>query len=206
MGEPIVRARAWAAEAVALRGARQAVAVAVFAVLTALSANVMVRLPGVPVPVTMQTLVVVLAGALIGPRLGAASQLTYLAAGALGIPVFHGGFAGIAHLLGPTGGYLLAFPAAAFVTGMVAGTPRVAAARELPRTARVWGSVRVALALAAGAATILVGGVAQLAVYLGDPLRAVQLGVVPFLLGDALKVLAGLLVASRLRSRTLGLV
>ncbi|HLU24314.1 MAG TPA: biotin transporter BioY [Longimicrobiales bacterium] len=205
MGEAIVKARAWAAEAVALRGARQAIGVAVFAVLTALSAYVVVRLPGIPVPVTMQTLVVILAGALLGPRLGAASQVTYLAAGVMGIPVFHGGFAGFAHLLGPTGGYLLAFPAAAFVTGVVAGQA-LRAGREESGFARAWGVTRVALALAAGAATILAGGVAQLAIHLGDPVRAVQLGVVPFLLGDALKVVAGLLVALRLRSRTLGLV
>src|SRR5690606_41829005 len=113
MGEAIVKARAWAAEAVALRGARQAIGVAVFAVLTALSAYVVVRLPGIPVPVTMQTLVVILAGAPLGPRLAAASQVTYLAAGGMGLPLLPGGPPALPPLPGPSAGYPLASPAGA---------------------------------------------------------------------------------------------
>ena len=75
------------------------------------------EIPHQPVPFTLQTMVVLLAGAFLGPRNGAISQLLYLGAGALGLPVFAGGAPGFLHLIGPTGGYLLAFPAAAAVTG-----------------------------------------------------------------------------------------
>jgi biotin transport system substrate-specific component len=86
-----------------------------FAFLTALSAQIIV--PIKPVPVTMQTLIVLLAGAFLGSKNGMASQFTYLAAGVIGIPVFAGLSFGIPTLLGPTGGYLISFPVAAFVVG-----------------------------------------------------------------------------------------
>ena len=91
-------------------------AAAIFAALTALSARVQVHLPFTPVPVTGQVFCVLVAGAVLGARLGFVSQVQYLAAGAAGLPVFaHGG--GPAALLGPTGGYLIGFPLAAAVTG-----------------------------------------------------------------------------------------
>jgi biotin transport system substrate-specific component len=91
-------------------------AVTAFAALTALGARAQVRLPFTPVPVTGQVFCVLLAGAVLGARLGFVSQVEYLAAGAAGLPVFsHGG--GPAALLGPTGGYLLGFPLAALVVG-----------------------------------------------------------------------------------------
>ena len=86
-----------------------------FAIATALGARV--EIPHQPVPYTLQTLVVLLAGAILGARNGAISQVMYLAAGVLGAPVFSGGSFGIAKLLGPTGGYLLSFPIAAAAVG-----------------------------------------------------------------------------------------
>ena len=86
-----------------------------FAFLTALSAQIIV--PIKPVPITMQTLIVFLAGAFLGSKNGMASQFTYLAAGIIGIPVFAGLSFGLPVLLGPTGGYLISFPVAAFVIG-----------------------------------------------------------------------------------------
>jgi biotin transport system substrate-specific component len=192
MGEALLQVRRLAGtEIVMSRPARYALAVATFALLTALGAYIAVPLPGTPVPVTFQTLAVILAGALLGPRLGAASQLAYLAAGAAGLPVFSAARAGLLPLLGPTGGYLLAFPLAAYVVGRVAGTGRV-------------GTPRLALALSLGAATILAGGTAQLALLTGESALALALGLAPFLWGDALKILSALLIAGRLRSRTLG--
>src|SRR5687767_13940952 len=73
-----------------------------------------------PIPVTGQSFAVLLTGALLGSRLGAAAVIAYLIEGAVGLPFFAGGAAGIARFFGPTGGYLLAFPAAAFVTGAFA--------------------------------------------------------------------------------------
>lgn len=89
-----------------------------FSLLTALSAQVVI--PMWPIPITGQTFAVVLAGAMLGSRLGAITMITYLIEGAVGLPFFAGGQGGIAHLLGPTGGYLIAFPAAAFITGAFA--------------------------------------------------------------------------------------
>jgi len=89
---------------------------AIFAAFTALGARVQVHLPFTPVPVTGQVFCVLLAGAVLGARLGFVSQVEYLAAGAAGLPVFaHGG--GPAALLGPTGGYLVGFPLAAAAVG-----------------------------------------------------------------------------------------
>lgn len=86
-----------------------------FAALTAIGAQM--EIPRQPVPYTLQTLFVLLAGALLGKRNGALSQLLYLTAGLLGLPVFSSGGFGLAKILGPTGGYLLSFPVAAFVVG-----------------------------------------------------------------------------------------
>jgi len=86
-----------------------------FSLLTALSAQVVI--PIGPVPMTGQTFAVLLTGALLGSRLGAMAMIAYLIEGASGLPFFYGGAAGLPHLLGPTGGYLLSFPAAAFITG-----------------------------------------------------------------------------------------
>ena len=97
---------------------RQAGLVIGFSLLMALSAQIVI--PVGTVPYTGQTFVVLLAGALLGSRLGAISMIVYLIEGASGLPFFSGGHAGIVHLMGPTGGYLIAFPAGAFITGAFA--------------------------------------------------------------------------------------
>jgi biotin transporter BioY len=89
-----------------------------FSLLMALSAQIVI--PIGPVPITGQTFVVLLTGALLGSRLGAITMIVYLVEGASGLPFFYGGSGGLAHLFGPTGGYLVAFPAAAFITGAFA--------------------------------------------------------------------------------------
>lgn len=116
MRERIATTLAAAPSGVRRRFAIDLAAVTAFAALTAVGARVQVHLPFTPVPVTGQVFCVLLAGALLGARLGFVSQVQYLAAGAAGLPVFaHGG--GPAALLGPTGGYLIGFPLAAAVTG-----------------------------------------------------------------------------------------
>ena len=89
-----------------------------FSLLMALSAQIVI--PVGAVPYTGQTFIVLLAGSLLGSRLGAISMIVYLLEGAIGLPFFSGGHGGIVHLMGPTGGYLIAFPAAAFITGAFA--------------------------------------------------------------------------------------
>ena len=89
-----------------------------FSLLTALAAQIVIPLG--PVPITGQTFAVLLSGALLGSRLGAVAMITYLIEGASGLPFFAGGHGGFIHLMGPTGGYLVTFPAAAFITGAFA--------------------------------------------------------------------------------------
>jgi biotin transport system substrate-specific component len=139
--------------------------------------------------------VVTLAGAVLGPYLGAASQVAYLMAGIAGLPVFSMG-GGFGYLLGPTGGYLLAYPLAAALTGLLCGRARQGAVIDF---------LRIALAMALGSVLILMLGWAQLALLTGNPARAFEVGVAPFLVGDILKITLGALLAMRLRPRTLGL-
>ena len=189
--------RAAALEVVPNRNARRVFAVAAFVTLTSLGAYAAVPLPGSAVPVTLQTLFVSLAGVLLGARLGAVAMTAYVLIGLMGAPVFSLGFGGPGVLLGPTGGYLLAFPLAAAVTGILA--PRRDATSPLA-------TLQLGLAILLGTLVWFAGGFAQLSLLLGDPLRAFAVGVVPFLLGDVVKTLLALLIARRLRIRTLGLL
>lgn len=175
---------------------RRVFAVAMFALLTAFSAHVSAPLPGTAVPVSLQTLMVLLSGMLLGAALGAAAQSAYLMAGAAGLPVFAAGF-GVPYLFGPTGGYLLAFPAAAAIAGAVAVRAR----------GPLW--VQVTMLTAAGLlATLMVyaGGTAQLTLLTGDATAALRLGVLPFLVGDLAKLALAVMVALRIRRRTLALL
>ncbi|NIM50237.1 MAG: biotin transporter BioY [Gemmatimonadales bacterium] len=172
---------------------RRSLAILAGAVLVALSAQVAIPLPGNPVPITLQVPAVLIVGGLLGPRLGAASMIVYLAFGAAGLPVFAPtGMPGVARLFGPTGGYLLAYPLAAALVALIIGH------------GRSW--LYLALGLVAGVAVIHVGGVAQLAILTGDVRTAVSLGSLPFLLLDVVKVLVAGLLIWRLRSKTRALL
>lgn len=153
-----------------------------FAATLAAAAQVAIPMPGTAVPFTLQPLVVVAAGLMLGPWLGAASMLVYLACGAAGLPVFAPiGAPGIARFLGPTGGYLFAFPAAAFLAGYVAQ-------RKPGFPGRFVGAM-------AGMVAIFVGGIAQLALLSGGLGPAIALGVTPFAALDVLKAFVAALVA-----------
>lgn len=184
--------RTWAVQdVVSDPRARRAVALVAFVLATAFGAQVAVRLPWTQVPMTLQPLFVILAGAVLGPRLGATAIASYVMLGAAGAPVFSNGAAGLPWLLGPTGGYLLAMPAAAFVVGTVAG--------------RAAGGARRLLGLSLGIATIYAGGVSWLVLLTGGDLAAaVTLGVVPFLVGDVTKILLAFFAAKTLRGTSFG--
>jgi biotin transport system substrate-specific component len=141
----------------------------------ALSAQIAIPLPFSPVPVTGQTLAVLLTGALLGSRRGGLCLLAYLVEGIVGLPVFAGGKAGLAHLLGPTGGYLVGFIAAAYITGLLAE--------------RGWdrrmGTTLLAMLL--GNAVIYAFGLSWLSVFTGIG-KALSLGFYPFISGDILKL------------------
>jgi len=178
-------------EVVPGRWTRRGVAVVAFVLATSLGAYAAVPLPWTPVPMTLQPLFIILAGALLGPWLGASAMAAYLALGMWGAPVFSGGGAGLPWLLGPTGGYLVAAPAAAFVTGWLAGGPAS-------------GTIRIAGALAAGVAVLYAGGLSQLSILTGGGIRGLlMLGVVPFVAGDLVKVAVAVVVARKARPSTL---
>jgi biotin transport system substrate-specific component len=176
--------------------ARRVFAVGLGALLVALAAQVVVPVPFSPVPMTLQPLAVLVVGGLLGAAGGLAALILYLTLGVLGLPVFAAGASGALHLAGPTGGYLLAFPIAAAVTGALVGRKA-----ELAK-----GSVlRVLLACALGMVIIHVGGVAQLALLGGDPTLALRVGFIPFLTGDLLKIglAAGLILLAGRKIRSL---
>lgn len=172
---------------------RRSAAILAGAMLVAFGAQAAIPLPGTPVPVTLQVPAVLIVGGLLGPRLGAASMVVYLVLGVGGLPVFAPlGAPGLARLIGPTGGYLLAAPLAAAATGRL-----VTLGRELK-----W----LALGLVAGVLVIHAGGVAQLLVLTGDAGVALSLGSLPFLLGDLLKILVAGLIIRRFGSSTRALL
>lgn len=165
-------------------------AVLVFAVLTAVGAHVAVPLGFTPVPMTLQTLFVLLAGLLLGPAAGAASQLLYLGLGLTGVPVFAMGGAGLPWLFGPTGGYLMAFPAAAALAGWIAG--------------RENGPVRTGAGIVAATALIFTLGAGWLSVVTELGSREVfASGVGPFLPGALVKAAIAWIVVRRTFARTL---
>lgn len=142
-------------------------------ILLALSAHI--KVPFYPVPVTMQTMLVLMIGMAFGPRLGFATIMAYLAQGAMGLPVFAGG-AGLAYMAGPTGGYLFGFAVAAIVTGFLAE--------------KGWGKSvgSTALAMVIGNIVIYAFGVTYLSSIVGGFDKAIQFGLAPFIYGDLLKI------------------
>ena len=154
---------------------RQAGLVIGFSLLTALSAQIVI--PMGPVPITGQTFAVLLTGALLGSRLGAITMIVYLIEGASGLPFFYGGAAGLPHLLGPTGGYLISFPAAAFITGAFAE--------------QGWDRkyLTAAAAMFAGSLVIMICGWLWFSyVTRTSPFIAFQLTVLKFIPGDIVKL------------------
>lgn len=175
-------------DAAPARGIRVA-SVVFMTALTAAAAQISVPLPFTQVPFTFQPTVVLLSGLVLGARLGAASQFLYLAAGIVGLPVFAASLSlppGAMRLLGPTGGYLMAYPVAAWVAGCCAK-------RGLDR--RYLTSV---LAMAAGLAVIYVCGTAWLAFFARTAAGsaatglqgAIAAGVAPFVVADVVKLAA----------------
>lgn len=151
--------------------------VALGSLVVALSAQAELRLPFTPVPVTLQPFAVLLVGAALGARRGMLALLAYLGEGALGLPVFAGGAAGVAKILGPSGGYLVGFVPAAFVTGFLAerGWDR--------RFLTTWA------AMALGSATLFACGLPWLAQFVGWE-NVLAAGLWPFVPGDIAKQLA----------------
>jgi biotin transport system substrate-specific component len=166
------------------RVAEQIGAVLFVTILTAVAAQVSIPLPFTPVPFTFQPMVVLLGAAALGPRLGMASQILYLSLGFAGLPVFAASSVlpqGAARLLGPTGGYLMAYPFAAFVAGWLAE-------RGFDRR-----YVTAVAAMVCGLAVVFAGGILWLTIASKPPVGlsgALATGFVPFIIPDLLKLLA----------------
>lgn len=154
--------------------------------LVALAARISLPLPFTPVPLTLQNFAVLLVGLLLGRRAGFAALVLYLTEGAAGLPVFSPmGLGGIAQLLGPTGGYLMAYPVVAYLAGWIAERDRSSFARS-------------ALAATLAEIFLFIAGVSWLMIFFHVPLvRAAQFGLYPFFFAEVMKVLLAAGIASR---------
>lgn len=156
-----------------------------FAALTA--AGAFIAIPLGPVPLVLQNMFVLLTGLILGPVWGLASVGLYLLAGALGFPVFAGGTGGLGRLFGPTGGYLLGYLPAVFITGLAASSGRQAAWKDI-------------LALILGSLVVYAAGVPWLKAVTGMAWsKALAAGMYPFLPGDVLKIAAAAMAAKTVR-------
>lgn len=158
-----------------LSWARDFLLVMLGSVLIALAGQLSIKLPFSPVAFVFASHVCLALGVILGKRRGALAVLAYLAQGALGLPVFAAGGSGILYLSGPTGGYLFGWVVAAYLSG------------HLVENMCVKTPLKVFLALAAGNAVVFVLGALHLARFIGFE-QALLLGVLPFLVTDALKL------------------
>lgn len=164
---------------------RMTVYASLFAALVAVGA--FISIPIGPVPIVLQNFFVLLAALLLGPRWGAAAVAVYLLSGICGLPVFAGGTAGIGRIMGPTGGYLLGYLPAVFIAAWISSKAG----------GRTWADIA---AMICGSLIVYGCGVPWLKVVTGMPFsKALALGMVPFLIGDALKIAAAIPVVKALR-------
>ncbi|MBZ5568231.1 MAG: biotin transporter BioY [Acidobacteriia bacterium] len=170
----------------AMSAARQVAIVIGASLFVALCARLWVPLPFTPVPLTLANFGVLVVGILLGSKRGFAALAVYLAQGAAGLPVFSSfGPGGIAQLLGPTGGYLLAYPAAAFLAGWIAerGAGKFA---------------RFVMAALAAEVVLFAGGLAWLVVLTHGATQAMNFGLYPFLFAEIIKIAAAAGIATRI--------
>jgi biotin transport system substrate-specific component len=171
-------------------GARNVALVVGGSLLVALCARIAIPIPGTPVPLTVQNFGVLLVGLLLGSRRGFAALMLYLAEGAAGMPVFSPlGPGGIAQLLGPTGGFLLAYPLVALLAGYVMEHGKKSFARA-------------ALSGLLGEVVLFMGGLSWLAVLTHSVAQAFRLGLYWFLFAEVIKVLMAAGIAARWHGRS----
>lgn len=165
---------------------RKMVFASLFAAMTAVGAYIKIPIPIGPVPLTLQVLFVLLAGIMLKSKWGTISMLIYVLLGIVGLPVFAGGASGLGVLFGPTGGYLVGFVAAAFVVGFLA---------ERKQTSN---PLLNAVFMTVGLGVIYLLGVAQLAIVAKlTIMQAIAAGMLPFLIGDFIKIILGAYIASK---------
>jgi biotin transport system substrate-specific component len=159
-----------------------------FGALTAIGAWIIIPFP--LVPITLQTLFLSLAAALLGGYLGALSQIIYICLGIIGLPVFSGGKAGFGVLMGPTGGYLVGFILGAYITG------KLIELREKPGLAWMTGSMFAGLAVIYALGIVQLMMVAQLSLE-----KAIAVGFLPIIPGEFIKMPAAAYITLKIRDR-----
>jgi biotin transport system substrate-specific component len=173
------------------RGITGITLIALFAALTAAGTFIAIPLPFSPVPVVLQNLFALLSGLILGPLYGGLATGLYLLAGAIGAPVFAGAAGGFVHFFSPTGGYLLGYLLSSLTAGLIAGTPKAGERASLGR---------LIPAAVIGLLAVYLPGVPRLKAALGIGWgKALAAGFVPFLIGDALKGFAAVIISPRLR-------
>ncbi len=189
----------WSEGLESVRGPRAAALVGMMAAVLAVLSWVSLPLPFTPVPLTLQTLGVLLTGALLGPRYGVLATAVYLSLGFVGVPVFHGGTGGPGILFGPTGGFLWGFLPAAFIVGWFArSATRGRSAQQGPWGAH--GIILTATGLALASAAIYLVGLPWLSAVTGLGVReTIVAGLLPYLPGDLLKATAAFLLIRSLQ-------
>ncbi len=178
-----------------MKNLRELILVSLFAAITCILSIFLIPLPFTPVPITLQIFGVVLSGAILGARLGFYSQALYTLLGIIGLPVFAGGGSGLGTLLGPTGGYIFGFMAAAYVIGLLT---QYGYRKFNP------GKISKVLiqlgAMAVGILIVYTFGALQLKVVTGMTLsQSIVTGALPFLVPDLIKVSAAAFVAVALK-------
>lgn len=165
---------------------------ALFAALTAVCGFISIPVPGTPIPIVLQNMLVVLTGLMLGPVWGVAATVLFLAAGALGLPVFSGGTGGFARLMGPTGGFLYGYALATLVAGLIAQRPKYGVRTPV---------LRLVLATVLGFVVMYIPGVLHFMRVMDKTFsQTMTLCVVPYIPGDIVKMVVAVLLSSKLRT------
>ena len=164
---------------------------ALFAALSAACAFISIPVPGTPIPIVLQNMMVVLSGMLLGPFFGTASTLLFIIAGILGLPVFSGGTGGFAKLMGPTGGFIIGYAIASLVAGLILGRPKLDGKKHI---------ARIIIASFFGFLVMYIPGVLHFMNSLDKTFsETMALCVIPYLPGDLIKMVLCILICLPLR-------
>ena len=164
---------------------------ALFAALTAACGFISIPVPGTPLPIVLQNMMVVLDGLLLGPVWGTAAVVLFILSGIIGLPVFSGGTAGIARIMGPTGGFIIGYAISALVAGLIASRPAIGKKTSV---------VLLAVAALCGFAVMYIPGVFHFMRTMDKTFgETMALCVLPYLPGDGIKLVLSVIMAATLR-------
>ena len=173
------------------RTTKASVFTALFAALTAACAFLSIPVPGTPIPIVLQNMMVVLCGMILGPFLGTVSTVVFILCGLLGLPVFNGGTGGFAKLMSPTGGFIIGYAISSLTAGLILGKPRQDGKKH---------AVRTVLAALLGFAVMYVTGVLHFMHSMDKTFQeTLALCVIPYLPGDLIKAVVCILISFPLR-------